>query len=299
MKAQDLRSEITSQLIEALRSGARPWVSPWTADLNCGSPKNVVSKTGYRGINPLILELSADRSGYLSRWWGTYKQWRELGGQVRKGEKGTRVIYYRPIETKEINPATGKPDTFPLMRSFVLFNVDQVDGDFVHLYPSLIDMADPEAVDWQPAGELLNACNANEQFGGNKAFYRPSDDSIHIPSQAQFRSLRDFYATRFHEYGHWACDSRRLGLALPVGTDGKAAYAYEELVVEIASCYLAAELNLPASDDTANHEAYLASWLRALENDPSWILKASSAASKVVDHLLSYSGINTNVEAPV
>lgn len=235
--------------------------------------------------------------GFQSRWWGTYLQWKELKGQVRKGEKGTRVVFWRAVD-KEINPNTGKPDRFFVMRSYVLFNLDQVDGDSLdHLRPS-IDIVDEQSVtvDWEIAEQTLGACNATEQFGGDKAYYRRSDDSIQIPHRSRFPQLADFYATRFHEYGHWACNERRLNIEPPKGTEGRAAYAFEELVVEVATCFLASELNLPSSEDTANHEAYLASWLRSLENDPSWILKASSAASKVVDHIQGYSGKGSSDE---
>ena len=219
-----------------------------------------------------------------------------MSGQVRKGEKGTKIIFWKRIE-KDIDPSTGGRDHFFMMRQYVVFNLEQVEGDKLdRLRPDGNSDVEPTTfVDWEPAEEALAACGADEHFGGNRAFYNPNDDTIHIPHRKRFPLQRDWYATRFHEYGHWACDKRRLNLE-PPSSDQKETYAFEELVVEIGSCFLAAQLGVPTSDDTANHEAYLASWLKHLENNPKWIFKASSAASRVVDHLLSYSRVGEPVE---
>ena len=125
----EIRKCISEQIVAALEQGSKPWRKPWSAGDNCGYPSNISSKKLYRGINPLLLELSAQKHGFSSKWWGTFKQWQAIGGQVQKrpndvpsGEWGTRVIFYKPIKvTKKTKEGNDKESTFPILREYTVF----------------------------------------------------------------------------------------------------------------------------------------------------------------------------------
>jgi len=292
----EIRTEITDRILEALKAGQAPWRTPWSSDPNAGFPTNVISKRPYRGINPLLLQITAMASGHISRWWGTYKQWRELGGQVRRGEKGTHVIFYTRYE-KEATASDGTSETKSifLLRTYTVFNLDQVDGESLARFRPGQITSDDIMPRWEDADEVIIATQADIRFGGNRAFYtRPignwphhsGGDYIQIPDR-QFNELRDFYDTHFHELAHWS----------EVRREWEGSYAMGELVAEMTAAFISAELQIPQSEDLSNHTKYLAHWLEAMKNDPSWIIKASQEGSKASDLILSFSRQGTT--APV
>lgn len=135
----DIRSKITAEIVDSLKAGKRPWVRPWSSDPNCGSPKNAISKKPYRGINPLVLSLASDDRQYESRWWGTYRQWASIQGQVKRrpkdvrpGEWGTTIVFYKPVTKQTVND-DGEPESksYRILKSFTVFSLDQVDGEGV------------------------------------------------------------------------------------------------------------------------------------------------------------------------
>lgn len=295
MPRTDIRSKITTKIIDGLKAGKRPWVRPWSSDPNCGPPKNVISKQPYRGINPLVLSLASEDRHFQSRWWGTYRQWQSLGGQVqsrpkgvRPGEWGTTIVFYKPVTKQTVNDE-GEPEkqSFRVLKSFTVFNAEQVDGPFDHLRPSTEDDNSTQP-DFRQADEAIDATGAEIRFGGNQAFYkRPvgewphhtDGDFIQSPHRWQFPDLTDFYSTLFHEAVHWS--------EVRLGWNGS--YALGELIAEIGSCFLAAECSIPNSDDLENHNQYLASWLKELNNDNNAIFKAAAQASKAADFILKFS----------
>jgi antirestriction protein ArdC len=283
MNTNELRQSITNQIAEALKSGDKPfWKRPWTNDSNCGAPVNIVTKRPYKGMNPLLLTLASLKHGYTSRYWASYQQWREMGGQVNKGEKGTIIVFYRVLE-KEVSHADGEKQTrkFFVLRYWNVFNLQQVAGDALDKYrPGQTDGQQPMPLaDWTPADELSAATKADIRYGGNKAFYSPAGDFIQIPLRQQFPDVRDFYDTHFHELSHWSQAASRLNF--------KDSYAFGELVAELTAAFVSWQLALPQSQDLTNHQAYLASWLEAMNNDPKWIFHAAAAASKSADYLLA------------
>jgi len=285
----EIRSEITNKIIEALKQGLRPWSCPWRKDPNAGFPTNIDSKKQYRGINPFLLQITALCEGYDSRWWGTYDQWKNLGGQVRKGQHGTQVVFYKTFDVDDTTKPTGKRKVF-ILRTYTVFNLSQVDGDKLDKYrPAPITEADTAAVSWEPAEKLIAATGAKIHYGGGQAFYnRPSPagtfpnhtggDFIMVPKQSQFIDPHEFFVVQFHELAHWS----------EIRLQWEDKYAMGELVAEITACYLAAETNIP-NNSLENHNRYLANWLTQMENDPKWIFQASSQASKVADFLRSFS----------
>ena len=287
MTPTEIRQKITNQIVGSLKKGGVPfWKRPWTNDPNCGSPMNLVSKQSYRGINPLVLTISSITQGFASRYWASYRQWQALGGQVRKGSKGTAVIYYKVLEREAITDDGGKKtERHFLLRYYTVFCLDQVDGEKLDKYRPGHGTADADAApapDWtKQADAVIAATGADLRYGGNRAYFSPAGDYIQIPTRQQFPDVRDFYDTHWHELSHWSATEARL--------DIKGTHASDELVAELTAAFVSWQLGIPQSDDLSKVEAYLAHWLQAMDNDPQWIFKAAAAASKSADYLLAFS----------
>jgi antirestriction protein ArdC len=309
----EIQAEMTARIVEAVKAGTPPWRKPWSADPNSGWPQNIASKKGYRGMNPLLLECTCMDLGFASRWWGTYKQWANLGCQVKKRPDnvdywGTKIVYwqFKEYKDKEDLDDDGNPKVkkFPFLRTYTVFNLEQVDDpdgklDRFRVKPTEAQIK-PEAFDdpvFDMAKAVIAGTGAEIGHGGNRAFYRPpspsgsfpdhtSGDTIQLPEPVQFESPQDYFFTGFHEIGHWT----------EVRLEGRnEEYAFHELRAEIASCFLANACNVPMSDDLTNHNAYVSSWLERMGNDPAFIFKASSLASKACEYVLKISG-HTEVE---
>jgi antirestriction protein ArdC len=292
----EIQQQITSRIIEGLKAGCIPWKKTWSPDKNSGAPASAISRRCYSGVNPILLDLVAMSRGYTSRFWATYQQWASLGAQVRKrpadskpGQWGTQIVFYKQIKKTKIENGEEKTDTFPVLRTFTVFNIDQVEGESVdHLRASTDQSPEPIHPDYAAAREAITATGAEFRYGGDKAMYvRPrgefphhhDGDYIQMPHPGQFIAQSEFYDTSFHELVHWS--EIRLGWT--------GSYAMGELIAEIGACYAAAQLAIPCSDKLDNHTAYLASWLKELENDPRAILQAASQASKATNFILSFS----------
>lgn len=295
---QQLRQSITEQIVAALETGdTPPWRRPWRVGPNAGFPANVVSKNPYRGINPILLDMAAARHGLTSKWWGTFNQWKQLGGRVMPrpshvppGRWGTQIVFWSPItKTVTNHDGKGEEDRFFVMRSYTVFNVDQVEGDRLdHLraWRGEDDTASEVVIDYEPAEAAIAATGIDIRHGGARAFYSPSEDYVRVPPKASFTEPDEYYETVFHELVHSTEHPSRLDWNRK---EKENTYAMGELVAEIGACYLARELGVPASENLTNHIAYLANWLKAMKDDPRFIFTASSQASKAADYLLSFS----------
>ena len=293
----EIRSRITDQIIAALSDPTKlpPWRKSWSGDLNSGHPCNAVSQRHYTGINPLLLEIVAHWHGLRSKWWGTFRQWEELGGRVKKrpadvslGKWGTQIIFCKPV-TKKTTDATGEEaeDKFWVLRTYTVFNFDQVDGPFDHRRVGNVPLPANEVEQRHERAEtVIRATGARIHHGGNRAFYSPTDDSITLPYRHQFDRIEGYYQTAGHELCHWTEHPSRLNWDR---TKPENSYALGELIAEMGGCYLMGELGLPTGEDLTNHAAYLKHWLAGLQNDARFIFRAAAAASRAVDHILSYS----------
>lgn len=292
MNSQQIRESVCKTIVESLKNGnLPPWRKPWSNDPNCGHPCNVVSRRGYRGINPLLLQIASMRHGFQSRWWATFNQWKEMGGFVKRrpenvppGQWGATIIYFSPVTKTVVRDGEETEDTFAVMRTYCVFNLDAVVGPFDHLRPGYTTTQPGEIEQrCERANQVIAATGADIRHGGNEAFYSPRGDYVQIPFRHQFKD--EYYETVFHELSHWATHPSRVPLDYPETSNR---YAFEELVAEISGCYLTSEMGLPTSQISDNHLAYLAHWLKAMD-DPKFIFSAASKATKVTDYVLSFS----------
>lgn len=273
---RDIHQEITDRIIEALEQGVTPWVMPWQT---MGAPRNAGTQRPYSGINALVLGLSAMMNGYSTQEWVTFRQAKELGGNVRKGEKGHTVIFYRMIEAKDGDKAEGEEKRkIPLMRSFVVFNLDQIEGIEREQWTL------PEGFGVEAAETIISGSGATIHHGGDRAFYAPFADGVTVPDRERFRSGSHYYGTLFHELVHWTGHRSRLarpGIIEPQPF-GSTEYAFEELIAELGAAYLCAEAGI---EGELRHEAYIASWIQALKDDKRFIFRAASQAKRAADYL--------------
>jgi antirestriction protein ArdC len=299
----EIRQQITQEIIESLQRGIVPWKRPWSADKNCGRPTNAVTSKPYNGINILLLALHNQTYRSDGKYFATYRQWKSIGGQVMarpsgvpKGEWGAKVVLYKPVSrTKTNRKGEEVEDNFCVMRQFTVFNIDQVQGDHLdHLRVGHCEKVDPE-ISIREADELIRNADVNMFHGGNKAFYEPAIDAITMPHKHQFDGLA-YYATLFHEMAHWAEHPDRLDWDRDEEGNN---HAMGELIAEMSSCFVCSELGIPLTEGLDNHVAYLGNWLKALKNDPTFIFRASTQASKVTDYLLSFSPMYAEERGPL
>lgn len=279
MKADELFQKIATDLAAKLEQGVRPWAKPWDAQPSpMDLPHNVTTGKAYRGANVFWLWMAQASGGYETAQWLTYKQAAAMGGNVRKGEKGTPAFYWA---VKKGENAKGEETTRMLPVSFTVFNVAQCEN-----LPAAEPVAPVAVADRNAAAEaLLNASGARIQHGGNRAYFVPSQDFIQLPAFEAFRGADDYYSTAFHELGHWTGHESRL--AREFGKRfGDDAYAFEELVAELTAAFVCGSQGFAAiaRDD---HAAYLASWIRVLKDDAKAFVSAASAAQKAADLILS------------
>ncbi len=285
MKSQsEIHRNVTEQIVEELKAGLLPpWRKTWSDDPNApGLHTSLSTGNAYRGINQLILQCAAQRGGFKSKWWGTYNQIRQNDAFVRKGQKGTHVILWKPICRKRANEQGKEVDEkFLIMREFVVFNAEQTTNLKEFQVGFSTSKGNP-IERYEEADEVISNTNARIEFG-NQPCYRPSDDLIQMPYRNQFDSSEAYYETAFHELVHWSEHVDRIGRKK--GHER----AFGELVAEIGACFLMNELELQTAATLPNSISYLESWLQAMTNDHRFIFAASAQASRAVDYIMSFS----------
>lgn len=283
---QDIYARVTNKIIADLEKGNLTWVKPWKSDDLTGSVARPLRSDGtpYQGINVLILWGTAIEKGYRCPAWMTYKRAQDLGGQVNKGEKGTTIVYANKVTKSEVDD-DGKEmvSTIPFLKGFTVFNVEQISGladKFYEASPYIEDAKNRlESVD-----RFIADTKAVIQHGGSKAFYSPTHDMIQMPTPQSFRDMESYYATLAHEITHWTGHHSRLDRKFDQKRFGNCAYAMEELVAEIGSAFLCADLGI-TPEIREDHAAYIQSWLTVLKKDNRAIFTAASRAQCAVDYL--------------
>ncbi|EJD3042511.1 DUF1738 domain-containing protein [Salmonella enterica] len=289
---KEYAEEVAARIVEQLEQGTAPWQKPWQPG-ELRLPYNPTTGKEYKGMNSMWLSMQ----GHADPRWMTYNQASAEGGQVRKGSKGTHIVYWKFSEERKqtdeqgrpvIDPETGKQKTINVQlerpRSFmaVVFNASQIDGlpplEARPLMPEPERHARAEAI-------LANSGASIQHVPGDRAYYRPSTDSITLPERNQFPAADAYYATALHEVGHWTGHPSRLDrdLSHPFGSEG---YAREELRAEIASLMLGERLDI--GHDPGQHAAYVGSWIKALKEDPKEIFRAAADAERIAGYVMGF-----------
>ena len=273
----DIYQTVTDSIITALDAGVKPWKCPWQRVPGMsGLPSNYATGVAYSGMNIMLLWCSASDLGFSDSRWMTYKQAKAEGAQVRKGEHGTTAIFYTTLEKES---EEGELEHIPMLKTFTVFNVEQIDGLSLATEPgNSAEMFDP----MPHAESLFRDSGAKIIEKGQNAFFRASTDEIWLPERRLFSDAANFYATGLHELVHWSGARNRLNREMK-GKFGSEDYAQEELGAELGSAFLMADLGIVGE---VQHESYIASWLKALKNDKRYIFKAAGAASKAHRYLM-------------
>jgi antirestriction protein ArdC len=276
---------VTERILEKLEAGTVPWHRPWSAG---GAPRNLVSGKAYRGVNIFLL----GSQGFASPHWVSFRQAKALGGTVRKGEKGTPCIFWKFLARDTENPVTGETKTkqIPLVRYYNVFNVEQCDG-VSHARLEVEQNEEPapfnpiEAAEAIVAGYPTPPSFAHD--GRGSAYYRPSNDSIHMPMRETFDSEAHYYGTLLHEIGHSTGSETRLARPGIINNirHGSESYALEELVAEMSAAFLLAEAGINSEGLMDNSASYIASWIKSLRDDPMLVVRAGAQAQRALDHV--------------
>lgn len=299
----DVYRSITENIIAAIEAGPGVFRMPWHwMSPNGGRPVNAFTDKPYRGVNVVTLWAVANLRGFDACHWATYRQWRELGGQVRRGEQGSTIVFYKEIEVEPPQGREGEDSEPPMTRLVArasrVFNEAQVDG-----WQASSPSARSRVETLDNAESFIRATGADIRERGNYAFYSPGADYIQVPPRDQFigtptsSPTETFYSTLCHELTHWAGHPSRLNRDLS-GRFGDRAYAVEELVAELGAAFLCADLgitNMPRLD----HAQYVASWFLLMRDDKRAIFTAASKAAAAAEFLSAFYSAGTDAVAVV
>ena len=285
----NLYDEITDKIIAELEAGRVPWVQPWgtaAAKAPLAMPKNASTNRQYSGVNILILWGAVIERGFTGQSWLTFRQALSLGGHVRKGERGTTVVYadrFVPSNEKRRAAETGEEaQAIPFLKRFTVFNTDQCE-DLPDEIATTAPPPPPGLI--EPTVEaLIKATGITFRIGGERAFYAPAEDYVQVPPpQAYFEPI-NWHRTALHELGHATGHPSRLNRDHS-GSYGTKKYAFEELVAELSAAFSCASLGIVP---TVRHADYIGAWLEVLREDNRAIVRAASQASKAADFLLGF-----------
>lgn len=275
---RDLYQNVTDRIVAQLEAGTLPWVKGWSTT---GSmvPMNATTDRPYSGINVLLYWAAAEQ-GWARPRFLTFKQAKDAGGHVRKGEHGMPLYFFKQLMVAD--KSTGEEKAVPMLREYTVFNVSQCEGLADRITDgagaAFTNRGEREAL----ADQFIASTGADFREGAGVPCYVPSKDFITVPRFAAFRDQPEFYAAAFHELVHWTGHKSRLDRDLKTRFD-TAAYAMEELVAELGAAFLCAEFGLDNAH--ANQAAYLDSWLKVLKADNRAIFTAASKAQKAADYL--------------
>ncbi len=279
--------EVTDKILRLLESGTVPWHKPWSVP--GGEPQNLASRKPYRGINPFLLNLAP----YASPFWLTYRQAQKLGGQVRGGEKGSPIWFWKLWHRRDQDPGrrpgevSSRDRSIPILRRYTVFNVEQCDGLGRHVP----ELPGDERTEWQrmeAAEAIVEAMPSRPRIehGRRGAFYRPADDLVGMPDRDRFEVGEKYYSTLYHELIHSTGHASRLERkgAMP-SRFGSPTYSREELVAEMGAAFLSGRAGVEHATLEAS-AAYLEHWTRKLKGDSKLAVQAAGAAQKAADFIL-------------
>ena len=283
----DIYTRITDQIIAHLEKGVKPWTQPWQAGHAAGPVSRPLRHNGqpYSGINVITLWATAMERGFAAPIWMTFKQAKQLGAHVRKGEKSAPVVYCNTLVRTETDEQTGEEEerAIPFLKGYNVFNVEQIEGLPAHYTAPAAPQLNPDQR-IAAADAFFEATGAEIRHGGGSACYIPSRDLIRMPDFETFRDAESYYATLAHECTHWTRHETRLSRDFGRKQFGDAGYAREELVAELGAAFLCADLGI-TPEDREDHAAYIASWLEVLRNDKRAVFTAAAHAQRAADYL--------------
>lgn len=282
----DIYQKVTDKIIADLEQGELTWLKPWSAAHAEGRITRPLRHNGlaYSGINVLMLWGAAIEAGFAAPYWMTFKQAQDLGAHVKKGERGSPVVYASTItRTEEQDGGGEEARAIPFLKSYTVFNVEQIDGLPAHYYAKPEPVIDPaRRIDHAEA--FFAATGADIRHGGAQAYYTAASDHVQMPVFESFCSPEAYYATLAHELTHWTKHEKRLDRDLGRKRWGDEGYAREELVAELGAAFLCADLAL-TPEPGADHAAYIQSWLKVLKEDKRAIFSAAGHAQRAADYL--------------
>jgi antirestriction protein ArdC len=282
----DVYARVTNRIVAELEQGVRPWLKPWNAGNTDGRIVRPLRANGqpYKGINVLMLWGEALANGYDNPYWMTYRQAQELGGQVRKGESGSLVVYADRIRRTETGDNGDEIEhEIPFMKGYTVFNCEQIDGLPAQFSPAAAPPL-PAADRIAGAEHFAASTGADIRHGGGRAFYAIEPDRVQLPPFESFIDAESYYATLLHELTHWTRHPTRLAREFGRKRWGDEGYAAEELVAELGAAFLCADLGI-TPEPRADHASYIANWLEVLKNDKRAIFTAASHAQRAADYL--------------
>jgi len=283
----DIYARVTDRIVADLEAGVRPWFKPWSASHAAGRITRPLRHNGtpYSGINVLLLWSEAVARGFANPLWMTFRQALALGGHVRKGETGSLVVYAdRITKTEASENGEDIERSIPFLKAYTVFNVEQIDA-----LPALYT-AGQTPLTLDPVARIASAeaffaaTRATIRHGGNRAYYAVEPDYVQMPPFESFRDAESYYATLAHEVTHWTRHPSRLDRDFGRKRYGDEGYAREELVAELGSAFLSADLGL-TPEPRPDHASYIASWLQVLKDDKRFIFSASAHAQRAADFL--------------
>lgn len=281
MGNKDLAYElVTEKMVQMIEAGTVPWQQPW----NDGTAPRSIRGHKYRGVNVFLLLIAQVESEFSSPFWITYNQAEKMGGQVRKGEKSTRVVMWKMLERRD-EKDPDKVTRIPMIRYYNVFNLDQVDGveppelkESERFEHTPIEAAEAIAAGYQDPPKVREV----GEYG--RAHYDPGADVITLPGRDQFPTPEQFYGTLFHEMGHSTGHPDRLNRFTGVDTFGSHTYGREELVAEMTAAFVTAEAGITVTHE--NSAAYLDSWRRTIQEDVKAVVVAAGKAQRAADMIL-------------
>ena len=284
----NLHQTLTNQIVAAIeRVSADDFRLPWhRSGLSSIQPRNALTKNAYRGINIIALWAAAEVHHYTRTLWASFKQWEQLGAHVRKGERASMVVFYREYDVEPDPEDAGDDGKRLVLRYSNVFNVTQVDGFALPDTPAISIVERDQAAD-----DFFAATRADIRHGGERAFYRPSEDFIQMPDERLFRGSQygspkeDYYCVLAHEMTHWTAHRSRLNRELGKRF-GDNQYSAEELIAELGSAFICAELGI-SPQPRLDHAQYLKHWLAMMKADNRAIFTAAARAQEAVNYLMS------------
>lgn len=290
MNTSDFYQNITNKIVALLNKvNLEDYEPPFARLAAQGLPLNPTTLNRYQGVNIPCLWFYQQERGFTSNQWATYRQWKNRDAQVRKGEQGNTIVFYKTLNVTNKNDQ-GEEETshIPMLKLYKVFNANQVDGYEHEQSPPVNQINLVQRI--KLVDEFCRNTGADIRYGGTRAYYNRRQDYINLPNTIDFVNTKDssptknYYSTLLHELTHWTGSSQRLDRDKATTKSDQSKYAFEELVAELGAAFLCAQLGITQSP-REDHALYIKSWLQVLKNDNRHIFKASSLAAQATKYL--------------